>query len=124
MNSLNNDISDASLIKSLCQHNKRHIKEIDRLQTVNEELEEYVAELKNKLDKLENIEEIFDTFEDNTQYTDKERIAVIKNLDYIINLKEQHKILRNKYVKMKKDYTRVLREIVDLNMKLLGKKED
>ena len=124
MNSLNNDISDASLIKSLCQHNKRHIKEIDRLQTVNEELEEYVAELKNKLDKLENIEEIFDTFEDNTQYTDKERIAVIKNLDYIINLKEQHKILQNKYVKMKKDYTRVLREIVDLNMKLLGKKED
>ena len=124
MNSLNNDISDASLIKSLCQHHKRHIKEIDRLQTVNEELEEYVAELKNKLDKLENIEEIFDTFEDNTQYTDKERIAVIKNLDYIINLKEQHKILQNKYVKMKKDYTRVLREIVDLNMKLLGKKED
>ena len=49
MNFLNNDISDAALIRSLCQHNKRHIQEIDRLQTLNEELEELVAELGKKI---------------------------------------------------------------------------
>ena len=50
MEYLNNDISDAALIRSLCPHNKRHIQEIDRLQTLNKELDELVDDLRTKLE--------------------------------------------------------------------------
>ena len=96
MNFLNNDISDAALIRSLCQHNKRHIQEIDRLQTLNEELEELVAELRKKLETLEQVEEVFDTLEQDTEYTDKEMKAVVREIDYIKKIKKQfHKSQQN-----------------------------
>lgn len=116
MDFLNNDISDAALIRSLCQHNKRHIQEIDRLQTLNEELEELVAELRTKLETLEEVEEIFDTLEQDTQYTDKEMKAVVHKLDYIKNIKEQSKNIRKNYSRLKKDHARLMERFVKLDL--------
>lgn len=118
MNFLNNDISDAALIRSLCQHNKRHIQEIDRLQTLNEELEELVAELRTKLETLEEVEEIFDTLEQDTQYTDKEMKAVVHKLDYIKNIKEHSKNIRKNYSSLKKDHARLMERFVKLDLLL------
>ncbi len=66
-----------------------HIQEIDRLQTLNRGLEELIAELRTKLERLEEIEAVSDTIEKEIQYTDKQLMAVVRKLDYI-------KILKNK----------------------------
>ena len=104
MDSLNNYISDASLIKSFCKHNKMHIQEIDRLQTLNRELEELVAELNTKLERLEEIETISDTLEQDTEHTDKQLKAVVHKIDYIISLKERSQKTQKKYSKLKYEH--------------------
>ncbi len=115
MNFLNNDISDAALIRSLCQHNKRHIQEIDRLQTLNEELEELVAELRKKLETLEQVEEVFDTLEQDTEYTDKEMKAVVRKIDYIKKIKKQfHKSQQNNS-KLREDHALLIERYAKLS---------
>lgn len=116
MDFLNNDISDAALIRSLCQHNKRHIQEIDRLQTLNSELEELVAELRIKLEALEDVEEVFDTLEQDTQYTDKEMKAVVRKLDYIKSIKEHSKNTQKNLSNLKKEHARLLERYAKLEM--------
>ncbi len=116
MDFLNNDISDAALIRSLCQHNKRHIQEIDRLQTLNSELEELVAELRIKLEALEDVEEVFDTLEQDTQYTDKEMKAVVRKLDYIKSIKEHSKNTQKNLSNLKKEHARLLERFAKLDM--------
>ena len=116
MEYLNNDISDAALIRSLCQHNKRHIKEIDRLQTLNRQLEELVAKLRTKLDTLEAVDEIFDTLEQDTQYTDKEMKAVVRKLDYIKSIKEQSQNIRKNYSNLKKDHALLMERYAKLSL--------
>lgn len=116
MEYLNNDISDAALIRSLCQHNKRHIKEIDRLQALNSQLEELVVELRTKLDTLEAVDEIFDTLVQDTQYTDKEMKAVVRKLDYIKSIKEQSQNIRKNYSNLKKEHARLMERYVKLNL--------
>ena len=68
-----------------------HIQEIDRLQTLNRGLEELIAELRTKLERLEEIEAVSDTIEKEIQYTDKQLMAVVRKLDYIKDIKEQAK---------------------------------
>ncbi|GEM_PF-6408197 len=116
MEYLNNDISDAALIRSLCQHNKRHIKEIDRLQSLNSQLEELVVELRTKLDTLEAVDEIFDTLVQDTQYTDKEMKAVVRKLDYIKSIKEQSQNTRKNYSNLKKEHARLMERYVKLEL--------
>lgn len=116
MDFLNNDISDAALIRSLCQHNKRHIQEIDRLQTLNSELEELVAELRIKLEALEDVEEVFDTLEQDTQYTAKEMKAVVRKLDYIKSIKEHSKNTQKNLSNLKKEHARLLERYAKLEM--------
>ena len=116
MDFLNNDISDAALIRSLCQHNKRHIQEIDRLQTLNSELEELVAELRTKLEALEAVEEVFDTLEQDTQYTDKEMKAVVRKLDYIKSIKEHSKNTQKNLSNLKKEHARRRERVAKLDM--------
>lgn len=116
MNFLNNDISDAALIRSLCQHNKRHIQEIDRLQTLNEELEELVAELRKKLETLEQVEEVFDTLEQDTEYTDKEMKAVVKKLDFIKIIRERSKNTKKKYARLKEDHDLLMERYAKLSL--------
>ena len=119
MNFLNNDISDAALIRSLCQHNKRHIQEIDRLQTLNSELEELVAELRIKLEALEDVEEVFDTLEQDTEYTDKEMKAVVRKLDFIKKIKKQFQNSQMAYSRLKKDHALLMERLAKLNLRLL-----
>ena len=116
MEYLNNDISDAALIRSLCQHNKRHIKEIDRLQTLNRQLEELVAKLKDKIETLEEVEEIFDTLEQDTQYTDKEMKAVVKKLDFIKKINKQFQNSQNNYSCLKKDHALLMERYAKLSL--------
>lgn len=116
MNLLNNDISDAAIIKTLCQHNKKHIQEIDRLQTLNKGLEELIAELRTKLERLEEIEAVFDIIEKDIQYTDKQLMAVVRKLDYIKDIKEQAKNTQRNYSKLKKDYARLFEQYSKLNL--------
>lgn len=85
-----------------------HIQEIDRLQTLNRGLEELIAELRTKLERLEEIEAVSDTIEKEIQYTDKQLMAVVRKLDYIKDIKEQAKNTQKNYSKLKKDYARLL----------------
>ena len=85
-----------------------HIQEIDRLQTLNRGLEELIAELRTKLERLEEIEAVFDTIEKDIQYTDKQLMAVVRKFDYIKDIKEQAKNTQKNYSKLKKDYARLL----------------
>ena len=116
MEYLNNDISDAALIRSLCQHNKRHIKEIDRLQTLNEELEELVNDLRTKLEALEDVEEIFDILKEDNQYTDKEMKAVVKKLDFIKIIRERSKNTKKKYARLKEDHDLLMERYAKLSL--------
>ena len=116
MDFLNNDISDAAIIRSLCQHNKRHIQEIDRLQRHNKELEELVAQLRTKLEALEAVEEVFDTLEQDTQYTDKEMKAVVRKLDYIKSIKEHSKNTQKNLSHLKKEHARLLERFAKLDL--------
>ena len=116
MNFFNNSISDAALIRSLCQHYKRHIQEIDHLQTLNRELEELVAELRTKLEALKDVEEVFVTLEQDTQYTDKEMAAIVRKLDYIKNIKEQSKNTQKNYSNLKKEHARLIERLAKLDM--------
>ena len=116
MEYLNNDISDAALIRSLCQHNKRHIKEIDRLQSLNSQLEELVVELRTKLDTLEAVDEIFDTLVQDTQYTDKEMKAVVKKLDFIKIIRERSKNTKKKYARLKEDHDLLMERYAKLSL--------
>ena len=116
MDILNNDIPDASIIKSLCQHNKRHMQEIDRLQSLNRELEELVDELRAKLEDLEEIETIFDTLEKNTDSSDEQMTAVVRKLDYIKSIKKQSKNTQKNYHKLKKEHARLMERYVKLNL--------
>ena len=129
MDFLNNDISDAAIIRSLCQHNKRHIQEIDRLQRLNKELEELVAQLRTKLEALEAVEEVFDSLEQDTQYTDKEMKAVVCKLDYIKSIKEHSKNTQKNLSHLKKEHARLLERFAKLDlwqseMENKGSKED
>lgn len=121
MDALNNYISNESLIKSLCLQNKKHIAEIDRLQKLNQQLEELVVELRNKLENLEELEIVFETIEKNTEYSDKEMTAAVRKLDYIKTIKKQNKRTLHNYIRMKKNYTRLLERCVKLE---LWKKEN
>lgn len=85
-----------------------HIQEIDRLQTLNRGLEELIAELRTKLERLEEIEAVSDTIEKEIQYTDKQLMAVVRKFDYIKDIKEQAKNTQKNYSKLKKDYARLL----------------
>ena len=116
MEYLNNDISDAALIRSLCQHNKRHIQEIDRLQTLNEELEELVNDLRTKLEALEDVEEIFDILKEDNQYTDKEMKAVVKKLDFIKIIRERSKNTKKKYARLKEDHDLLMERYAKLSL--------
>ena len=129
MHFLNNDISDAAIIRSLCQHNKRHIQEIDRLQRLNKELEELVAQLRTKLEALEAVEEVFDSLEQDTQYTDKEMKAVVCKLDYIKSIKEHSKNTQKNLSHLKKEHALLLERFAKLDlwrseMENKGSKED
>lgn len=129
MDFLNNDISDAAIIRSLCQHNKMHIQEIDRLQRLNKELEELVAQLRTKLEALEAVEEVFDSLEQDTQYTDKEMKAVVCKLDYIKSIKEHSKNTQKNLSHLKKEHARLLERFAKLDlwrseMENKGSKED
>ena len=116
MDFLNNDISDAAIIRSLCQHNERHIQEIDRLQRLNKELEELVAQLRTKLEALEAVEEVFDSLEQDTQYTDKEMKAVVCKLDYIKSIKEHSKNTQKNLSHLKKEHARLLERFAKLDL--------
>ena len=85
-----------------------NIQEIDRLQTLNRGLEELIAELRTKLERLEEIEAVSDTIEKEIQYTDKQLMAVVRKFDYIKDIKEQAKNTQKNYSKLKKDYARLL----------------
>ena len=129
MDFLNNDISDAAIIRSLCQHNKMHIQEIDRLQRLNKELEELVAQLRTKLEALEAVEEVFDSLEQDTQYTDKEMKAVVCKLEYIKSIKEHSKNTQKNLSHLKKEHARLLERFAKLDlwqseMENKGSKED
>ena len=114
MDFINNDISDAALIKSLCQHNKRHIQEIDRLQTLNEELEELVADLREKLETLEEVEEVFDTLKQDNQFNHKEMKAVVLKLDFIKKIKKQFYKSQQNNSKLKEDHALLLERYAKL----------
>ena len=116
MDFLNNDISDAAIIRSLCQHNKMHIQEIDRLQRLNKELEELVAQLRTKLEALEAVEEVFDSLEQDTQYTDKEMKAVVCKLEYIKSIKEHSKNTQKNLSHLKKERARLLERFAKLDL--------
>lgn len=114
MDALNNYISDASLIKSLCKHNKMHIQEIDRLQTLNAELEELIGELKNRLERLEEIETLIEKLEEENKYTDKELLAGIRKQDYVKTIHNEFLKTQRNLSKLRKEHARLMVRFINL----------
>lgn len=74
-----------------------------------------VAELRKKLETLEQVEEVFDTLEQDTEYTDKEMKAVVRKIDYIKKIKKQfHKSQQNNS-KLREDHALLIERYAKLS---------
>ena len=72
-----------------------------------------------KLEALEDVEEVFDTLKQDTEYTDKEMKAVVRKLDYIKKIKEESKNTRKYYANLKNEHTLLIERFGRLNLRLL-----